>query len=93
MKIQSVYKVPAGKLLKIYADKDEKNNTIEEITISGDFFAYPEESIQELERELTNISFEKQEIYQSISTFIEKNNVQFIGVDAESLTEAIMRCV
>jgi len=92
MKIQSIYKVPEGKLLKIYANIDETNNTIKDIAINGDFFAYPEESINELEKILQQKNFKKNDLMKIITAFIENNQVQFIGIDAESLTEAIMRC-
>ncbi|RLF58501.1 MAG: hypothetical protein DRN27_05245 [Thermoplasmata archaeon] len=92
MKIKSIYKVPDGKLLKINADIDETNDTIKDININGDFFAYPEESITELEKILQQKNFKRKDIIKIITTFIESKKVQFIGIDAESLTEAIMRC-
>jgi len=92
MNIKSIYKVPEGKLLKIYTDIDETNNTIKNIKINGDFFAYPEESITELEKILQQKRFKRKDIIEIITSFIETNQVQFIGIDAESLTEAIMRC-
>jgi len=92
MKIKSIYKVPDGKLLKINADIDETNDTIKDININGDFFAYPEESITELEKMLRQKNFKRNDLIKIITTFIETKKVQFIGIDAESLTEAIMRC-
>jgi lipoate---protein ligase len=92
MKIQSVYKVPKGKLLKIFAEVDEKKETLQSIKITGDFFAYPEESINQLEDILKNTPFNEKDLYQTISTFIKDQNVQFIGIDADGLTDAIMRC-
>ena len=92
MNIKSIYKVPEGKLLKIYADIDETNNKIKNININGDFFAHPEESITELEKILQQKFFKRKDIIKIITSFIETNQVQFIGIDAESLTEAIMRC-
>jgi lipoate-protein ligase A len=92
MKIQSVYKVPQGKLLKIFAEVDEDKETLQSIKITGDFFAYPEESISQLEDILQNAPFNEKDLYQIISTFIKDQNVQFIGIDADGLTDAIMRC-
>ena len=43
MKSKSIYKVPNGKLLKIFLDYDKKTQSINYINITGDFFAYPEE--------------------------------------------------
>ena len=71
---------------------NEVNNTINVINITGDFFAYPEESINELEMLLQQTRLNKKDLFEIISSFIENNQVQFIGIDAASITEAIMRC-
>jgi lipoate-protein ligase A len=92
MKTRSIFKVPQGKLLKIYTDVNEEKNTINSIKITGDFFAYPEEAIIELESLLKNIPINEDALYQTISTFIENSHVQLIGLNATSLTEAILRC-
>ena len=91
MKAQTIYKVPQGKLLKIFLTYE--NNKIESIQISGDFFAYPEEAIQLLEDFLKMTPINKDDLLDKITTFIEDHNVQFIGISGESITEAIMRCV
>jgi lipoate---protein ligase len=93
MKIQSLYKVPQGKLLKITIETNTDKKNIEQISITGDFFAYPEESIQKLEKMLLQKPFDKKQLSAEITSFITSNNVQFIGIDADSITEAIMRCV
>ena len=41
MRTKSVYKIPKGKLLKISLDYNKKTNIINDLNISGDFFAYP----------------------------------------------------
>ncbi len=86
------YKVPNGKLLHIQLTSDEQNQKIKHIRISGDFFAYPEEAIEHLEQSLENIPLEESIIHATITELIDKQNVQFIGIDAESLTNTILRC-
>ena len=93
MQLKSIYKVPNGKLLKIILDYSSKNRSINNISITGDFFAYPEESIQRLEEILKDEKLEKNHLSTIISSFISSNDVQFIGINAEALTEGIMRCV
>ncbi len=93
MEKQIIYKVPGGKLLKIFLIVDEANNIIDNIRITGDFFAYPEETIQKLEQTLKQKPLKKQELLDTINSFIQTYHVQFIGVDAMSLTEAILRGV
>ncbi len=42
-----IKKIPGGKTIKIDVDVDD--NVIRNIVVSGDFFAYPEERLEELE--------------------------------------------
>ena len=93
MQSKSVYKVPNGKLLKIFLDYNEKSNTINTINITGDFFAYPEESIGLIENELKDTPIEKKILLEKISRIIDENNIQFIGLDANGLTNGILMCI
>jgi hypothetical protein len=93
MQSHSVYKIPQGKLLKISLKYNEKNNTITQIKIMGDFFAYPEETIELLETALKDITLEQGSLLKKIQSIITKHNIQFIGVDAEGLTHGILMCI
>lgn len=93
MQSKSIYKIPEGKLLKIFIDYNEENNSINEINITGDFFAYPEESIEQLENELKNTLLKEEVLLSKIDSIIEKNNIQFIGLNSEGLVEGILRCL
>jgi hypothetical protein len=93
MKSKSVYKIPNGKLLKIILIYNEKTNTIKEININGDFFAYPEESIEIMEKELRNIALKRDILLDKIQSIINTNKIEFIGVDVKGLTEGIFRCL
>ena len=92
MQSKSIYKVPNGKLLKICLDYDEKRNSINKINIMGDFFAYPEESIESMENELINTILEKESLIKKINSMIKGNNIEFIGLHAEGLAEGILMC-
>ena len=93
MNSKVVYKVPNGKLLKIYLEYDEETNIIKNIKITGDFFAYPEESIDILENELKNVPLEKNSLRNKINCLIKDKNFEFIGLNAEGLTTGIMMCL
>lgn len=93
MQSKSVYKVPNGKLLKISLIYDKKNKSIDKISIMGDFFAYPEEAIETMEDELKNTPLDKSRLLEKINYVIQKNNVEFIGLDAEGLTTGILMCL
>ena len=92
MQSRSIYKVPNGKLLKIFLQYDEKRNLIEEINIMGDFFAYPEEAVEMMENKLKNTLLEREHLLKKISSIIKEHNIQFIGLDAEGLTQGILMC-
>jgi lipoate-protein ligase A len=92
MRSQSVYKVPQGKLLKISVEYNKKNNVIKNIWITGDFFAYPEETIELMEKKLRNTVIEQEQLLEKIRSVITEYHIQFIGVDAEELTKGILMC-
>jgi hypothetical protein len=93
MQSKSVYKVPNGKLLKIFLDYNSKNNLINSICITGDFFAYPEESIDIMEKKLKDTLLTRQDLLKKINSVIKKYEIEFIGLDAEGLVESILRCL
>lgn len=79
------------KLIKVSLEYDELNNTIHSITISGDFFLYPEEYIDKLETSLIGTKLEKNSIKQKIQQCLQ--NSEIFGFDSESMTEAIFGCL
>jgi len=93
MKANSTYKIPKGKLLKISLEHNENKEVIDKISIMGDFFAYPEESIELLEKELKNVSLQEDILSKKIQSVIEKYDIQFIGLDCEGIVKGIMMCV
>ncbi|MGF3553810.1 MAG: lipoate protein ligase C-terminal domain-containing protein [Thermoplasmatota archaeon] len=93
MQLKSIYKVPNGKLLKIFLDYNSESNVINNISITGDFFVYPEESIDIIEKKLKDTLLIKDDLIEEINHVIKKYNIEFIGLDAESLVEGIIRCV
>lgn len=93
MQSKSIYKVPNGKLLKIFLEFDEKKNSIKNITITGDFFAYPEEAIETMEDNLKNTLLNREILLKKINSIIKRNNIEFIGLNSEGLTEGILMCL
>ena len=93
MQSKSVYKVPNGKLLKIFLDYDENRDSINSVCITGDFFAYPEEAIETMENKLKNTSLNRQQLLKKIQSIIKDNKIEFIGLDAEGLTDGILMCL
>jgi hypothetical protein len=93
MHSQSIYKIPQGKLLKIHLEYNVKDHTITSIKIMGDFFVYPEEAIELLEKKLKHTDLKKAQLIKTINAIVKDHNIQFIGLDAEGLTQGILMCV
>jgi lipoate---protein ligase len=83
-----VYK--SQKLIRIALEYDERENTINSITISGDFFLYPEEALEALEAQLIGTKLERDTLKQDIDRYLK--NSETYGFDSISLTEAILGC-
>lgn len=85
---KAIYKVPNGKLLKIFLEDD--GGKIVSIKITGDFFMHPEENIEKLETALVGAEILKENLVQKIDEFKNKTGTVFFGFDAESLATTIL---
>ena len=93
MNSKSVYKIPDGKLLKISLDYNDKNEKILGLLITGDFFAYPEEAIEILEKKLVSTTLNEKILKNKINNVIRENKIEFIGLNTEGLVTGIMMCL
>ncbi|MEE9115924.1 MAG: lipoate protein ligase C-terminal domain-containing protein, partial [Thermoplasmata archaeon] len=87
MKKKVLVEDPKGKFLKICMDFDE---TIKEIVITGDFFAHPEQAIDELQENLTGARAESGEIKMILEDFFKEKGVRMYGISFEGLYKGIM---
>ncbi len=86
---KSVYKIPEGKLVKISLDfKEEKINFVR---ITGDFFLHPENGLELIEQELKGTELEKESIIQSIQKTVEKNSLDLFGLNPKGIADAILK--
>ncbi len=85
-------KIHGGKLVRIKINF-EKN--IENIKITGDFFLYPEESIEKIENSLIGIDKNSSEeiITNKIKKIVKENNIELIGIDEESISKLIIKSI
>ena len=70
-----------------------KSSQIADITISGDFFMYPEDSLWELENTLRGTRTGREEVLQKIREFCRTGNVLTPGVSPDDFAEAIARAL
>jgi lipoate---protein ligase len=73
-----------------YTKSPTQDHTISSIKITGDFFVYPEESLDTLEADLVGTKLDRYPVRQKISQWLEGSQV--FGFDSDSLTEAIIGC-
>jgi len=83
----STYKVPNGKMLKIHLSMSKEK--ILHITIMGDFFLHPEETIVALEERLKGVKLEPKTLTTIIQDVLDENNALLIGAKAEDIAKAI----
>jgi len=82
------FKAPKG-VIKVALDKE--NDRISNIRISGDFFMYPEEAIEDLEQFLVGVKIDRESLLRSLKEFYTKKKVEPPMVGPEHFLEAIMR--
>ena len=83
--------VKSEKLIKVLLKYDEPKKTIHSITISGDFFLYPEDALERLESSLVGVRLERSIINKQIQDIL--HGAEAFGFTAESMTEAILGCL
>lgn len=89
---RNIYKTQ--KLIKIllkYNDHEDSKKIINSIKITGDFFLYPEESLEDLEAQLKGTLLDRYKLKEKIDKCLE--NSEAFGFDTESMVAAILGCV
>lgn len=82
------YKVEGGKLIKVQLVK--KGDKIEKIKITGDFFLYPEELIEEVEEALTGRLLKESDLTTLVKTLVEKREATLLGASPEDFVRCVM---
>ena len=81
----SVYKVPGGKLIKVWLEAS--GNTLVDIRLTGDFFIHPEEWIASLEEAFRGASID--DVPDMVREKAGEENVQLIGIEPDDIIHAI----
>jgi lipoate---protein ligase len=74
-----------------YEEDEENNKTINSVRITGDFFLYPEESLEDLEAQLKGTRLDKDELKIKIDKCL--SDSEAFGFDSESVSDAILGCL
>lgn len=85
-------KAPGCKLVRVAVTGSQSNHRVR---ISGDFFAYPEESIELLEKALCGLSFAMPDadIVRILEEIVASNGIELIGLDIATLVTLYKRCL
>lgn len=78
-----------GGLIKVSLVYAERSKTIEQIIITGDFFAFPHRAVYDLEAALKGIIAREKKIEKAVEDFFSKNDVDIIGISPEDITFTI----
>lgn len=78
-----------GGLIRAAVRLDPQRQHIKSAFISGDFFAYPERSILDLEAYLKNSSSDPKTIMSNVQRFFKQQQVRIPGVKAEDFGQAL----
>jgi lipoate-protein ligase A len=66
-----------------------REGVIEDVRIRGDFTLYPKNSLDQLERSLIGVPFERERITEKVREFLRREEVDFPGITPEDLVKAI----
>jgi lipoate-protein ligase A len=88
IKEHNVYK--SKKLIKISLEYTD-SKIISSIRITGDFFLYPEETLDQIEASLIGTKMDRNSIKETIEKCL--SHSEAFGFDSESLTDAIIGCL
>jgi len=84
----SEFKAPKG-VIKV--ELELAGRKISRISLSGDFFMYPEEAIDALERALVGTEASRAPLLSAVQSFYEKTGARTPMLEPEHWVEAIMR--
>ncbi|HIH45302.1 MAG TPA: lipoate--protein ligase family protein [Candidatus Methanoperedenaceae archaeon] len=87
---QGIHKSRGG---LIRARVSETNGRIEEVTLSGDFFMYPEDAVCSLEKGLRGVELSEERIRRALADAYAALGIQSPGTSYEDFAIAIMKAV
>ncbi len=82
------YKAPGGKLLRIRLR--EETGMIKSVSITGDFFLVPEDSLPKLEKMLEDAPLREAELKLLVDRFFRGTGAQGLGITPDDFVKAIL---
>lgn len=85
---KATYKVKGGKMIKIQLALENKK--IKDLKITGDFFLHPEETIEEIEKNLRGHFLSMEELVHVIKETLTSKRAVLLGASFEDLVRCII---
>jgi lipoate-protein ligase A len=85
--LQKVVKLPGGLVRATAVCQD---GVLSDVHLSGDFFIYPQDAIQALERALEGAPVDEAALEQTIQEFYRRNSVESPGITPQALASTLM---
>jgi hypothetical protein len=82
------FKAPKG-VIKV--ELKLADDAVSQISISGDFFMYPEDALEQLEQALVGVKADRESLLAAVQQFYSSTDVQTPMVEPEHWVEAILR--
>ncbi len=82
------FKAPKG-VIKV--ELELADDVISRVSISGDFFMYPEDALERLEQALVGVKADRESLLAAVQRFYSSTDVQTPMVEPEHWVEAILR--
>jgi len=82
-------KVPGGKTIKV--EIWTKEGRIDKVLISGDFFAYPPEALEELEGALVGVEASPDAVRRVVKAF--KGKLKVVGASLDDIAELVVQAL
>jgi lipoate-protein ligase A len=86
------YKCTGG-LIRVYTRIDPERQLLKTVFITGDFFAYPDRIVLDLEVALKNSSVREEDIRENVQTFFSSRDVHIPNMEANDFSRAIIEAV
>ena len=85
-------KVPGGKLLRVKVDYDD---IIKHVSITGDFFLHPEESIEKIEAAMSGLRTNESEsnIVGIIKEVAKEHGIELVGISPEDIARTLKAAI
>jgi lipoate-protein ligase A len=87
---KGIHKAKGG-VIRSFLKVDE--GTITDITFSGDFFMYPEDAIDSIEKELKGTPANNHAVLSAVWQVYESEHIQSPGTTPEDFTRSIMQAI